>query len=60
VRSAELLGGAHTLQGQPDPWNLEIDRATASALAVLGREAFDEAYGRGRRMTREQALALTP
>jgi predicted ATPase/DNA-binding SARP family transcriptional activator len=60
VRAAELLGGAHALQGQPDPWNLEVDRATASALAALGREAFDEAYGRGRRMTREQVLALTP
>ncbi|WP_185792233.1 BTAD domain-containing putative transcriptional regulator [Actinoallomurus bryophytorum] len=60
VRAAEMLGGAHMLQGQPDPWNLEVDRATASALAALGREAFDEAYDRGRRMTREQALALTP
>ncbi|MFB9831874.1 ATP-binding protein, partial [Actinoallomurus acaciae] len=58
VRAAELLGGAHTLQGEPDPWNLEIERATTAALAALGREAFDEAYARGRRITRDQALAL--
>jgi predicted ATPase/DNA-binding SARP family transcriptional activator len=58
VRAAELLGGAHTLQGLPDPWCLEVDRATASALDALGREAFDEAYARGRRTSREAILAL--
>ncbi|GLY87952.1 SARP family transcriptional regulator [Actinoallomurus iriomotensis] len=58
VRAAELLGGAHTLQGEPDPWNLEIERATAAALAALGRAAFDEAYARGRRTPRDQALSL--
>jgi predicted ATPase/DNA-binding SARP family transcriptional activator len=58
VRAAELLGGAHTLQGRPDAWSLEIDRTTASALNALGQAAFDEAYERGRGMTRDQALAL--
>jgi tetratricopeptide (TPR) repeat protein len=58
VRAAELLGGAHTLQGVPDVWSLEIDRATASAVDALGQAAFDEAYERGRGMTRDQALAL--
>ncbi|MDN3352936.1 BTAD domain-containing putative transcriptional regulator [Actinomadura sp. DC4] len=57
-RAAELLGGAHTLQGVPDSWSLEIDRTTASALSALGRTAFDEAYERGRGMTRAEALAL--
>ncbi|WP_329248934.1 winged helix-turn-helix domain-containing protein [Actinoallomurus sp. NBC_01490] len=58
VRAAELLGAAHTLQGEPDPWNLEIERATTAALAALGRTAFDEAYARGRETTRDQAIAL--
>jgi predicted ATPase/DNA-binding SARP family transcriptional activator/tetratricopeptide (TPR) repeat protein len=58
VRAAELLGGAHTLQGRPDAWSLEIDRTTASALDALGQAAFDEAYERGRGLTREQTLAL--
>jgi hypothetical protein len=58
ARAAELLGAAHTLQGEPDPWSLEIERATTAALAALGRPAFDEAYARGRRITRDQALAL--
>jgi tetratricopeptide (TPR) repeat protein len=58
LRAAELLGGAHTLQGVPDAWSLEIDRATASAVAALGQAAFDEAYERGRGMTRDQTLAL--
>jgi predicted ATPase/DNA-binding SARP family transcriptional activator/tetratricopeptide (TPR) repeat protein len=58
LRAAELLGGAHRLQGVPDAWSLEIDRATASAVAALGQAAFDEAYERGRGMTRDQTLAL--
>ena len=58
VRAAELLGGAHTLQGMPDTWSLDIDRTTASALDTLGRATFDEAYERGRGLTREQALVL--
>ena len=58
VRAAELLGGAHTLQGRPDAWSLEVERATASALDALGQAAFDAAYERGRGMTREQTLAL--
>ncbi|MCW2861100.1 MAG: AfsR/SARP family transcriptional regulator, partial [Actinoallomurus sp.] len=58
VRAAELLGGAHTLQGRPDAWSLEIDRTTASSLDALGQAAFDEAYERGRGLTREQTLAL--
>jgi predicted ATPase/DNA-binding SARP family transcriptional activator len=57
VRAAELLGGAHTLQGVPDWWSLEVDRATATATAGLGREAFDAAYERGRRTSRAEILA---
>jgi predicted ATPase/DNA-binding SARP family transcriptional activator/tetratricopeptide (TPR) repeat protein len=58
VRAAELLGGAHTLQGVPETWSLEIDRTTASAVDALGQAAFDAAYERGRGLTREQALTL--
>jgi predicted ATPase/DNA-binding SARP family transcriptional activator len=58
LRAAELLGGAHSLQGIPDPWDFDAARATTAALAALGREAFDEAYARGRRMTAQDALAL--
>jgi tetratricopeptide (TPR) repeat protein len=60
VRAAELLGGAHTLQGELDPWSLEVERATAAARDALGREAFDEAYDRGHRFSREEILALLP
>ena len=58
VRAAELLGGAHTLRGMTDAWDFDVVRAEAAAVAALGRPAFDEAYARGRRMTREQARAL--
>ncbi|GAB3990513.1 hypothetical protein GCM10029978_118590 [Actinoallomurus acanthiterrae] len=60
ARAAELLGCAHAVQGFVSPWSLEHDRARAAALAALGADAFEAAYARGRRMTREQALTLTP
>ncbi|MCO6007372.1 AfsR/SARP family transcriptional regulator [Actinoallomurus purpureus] len=60
TRAAELLGCAHALQGFVPPWSLENDRARAAALAALGTDAFEAAYARGRRITREQALTLTP
>ncbi|MEV0400539.1 BTAD domain-containing putative transcriptional regulator [Actinoallomurus sp. NPDC050550] len=60
ARAAELLGCAHALQGFVSPWSLEHDRARAAALAALGADAFEAAYARGRRITREQALTLTP
>ncbi len=60
VRAAELLGTAHTLRGLAETWSLEVDRATAAALAALGGEEFDAAYERGRRASRVEAFALTP
>lgn len=59
TRAAELPGCAHALQGFVSPWILENDRPRAAALAALGADAFDAA-ARGRRITRAQALALTP
>jgi predicted ATPase/DNA-binding SARP family transcriptional activator len=60
VRAAELLGLAHTAAGFSDPFSLEVKRVKAAAEAVLGRADFDAAYARGRAMTREDALSLTP
>jgi predicted ATPase len=60
ARAAELLGLAHTVAGFSDPFSLEVKRVTAAAEAVLGRADFDAAYARGRAMSREDALSLTP
>ncbi|MEV5705847.1 BTAD domain-containing putative transcriptional regulator [Actinoallomurus sp. NPDC052274] len=58
VRAAEILGGAHALQGFVPPWSLETDRVRAAALAALGADAFDAAYARGRRLSRPEVLSL--
>ena len=60
TRAAELLGGARTLRGYYDERSLEVRRVTAVAVDVLGREAFERAYERGRRETRDRSLAATP
>jgi hypothetical protein len=58
VRAAELLGLAHTLHGYCDTASLEVTRTTALVTAVIGADAFAAACGRGRALTREDALAL--
>ncbi len=60
VRAAELLGLVHALHGFLDEASLEVSRTTATVTAAIGTHAFDEAYGRGRRLTRSDALALAP
>jgi predicted ATPase len=60
VRAAELLGLAHALHGFRDEASLEVSRTTAAVTSAIGTGAFDEAYGRGRRLTRSDALALVP
>ena len=60
VRAAELLGLAHTLHGFRDEASLEVSRTTATVTSAIGTGAFDEAYGRGRVLTRSDALALVP
>jgi predicted ATPase/DNA-binding SARP family transcriptional activator len=60
VRAAELLGTAHTLHGFRDTASLEVTRVTAAATEAIGRADFDAAYERGRKLTREEALALKP
>ena len=58
VRAAELLGLAQTLRGYCDTASLEVTRATARVTAAIGADAFAAARDRGRRLTREDALAL--
>jgi len=60
ARAAELLGLAHTLHGFRDEASLEVVRTMATVTAAIGTGAFEEAYGRGRRLTRSDALALVP
>jgi hypothetical protein len=60
VRAAELLGLAHTLQGFGNAAGLEVKRARAAIAANLDSAAFEAAYSRGRELTREDALTLTP
>jgi hypothetical protein len=60
VEAAELLGLAHTLQGFGNAASLEVKRAKAAITASLDEDSFQAAYARGRELTREDALALTP
>ncbi|MEV5574164.1 BTAD domain-containing putative transcriptional regulator [Spirillospora sp. NPDC052269] len=59
-RAAELLGMAHSVVGFRDEQSLDRRRVVAAVLPVLGQDAFDAAYERGRSATREDALALIP
>jgi predicted ATPase/DNA-binding SARP family transcriptional activator len=60
ARAAELLGLAHSLQGFCNVSGLESARAHAAASAALGEAEMAAAYARGRQLSREYALALTP
>ena len=60
ARAAELLGLAHTLHGFRDEASLEVARTVATVTGAIGAGAFEEAYARGRRLTRGDALALVP
>jgi predicted ATPase/DNA-binding SARP family transcriptional activator/tetratricopeptide (TPR) repeat protein len=59
TRAVELLGLAHKLQGFSHPGNPEVARVRAAA-GTLDGAAFDAAFARGRELTRDDALALTP
>ncbi|HUA40486.1 MAG TPA: BTAD domain-containing putative transcriptional regulator [Streptosporangiaceae bacterium] len=60
VRAAELLGLAHALQGFCNAASLEVSRAKAAIGPALSKADAEAAYARGRRMGRDEALALTP
>lgn len=55
--AAEVLGAAAVLRGGDDPTHPLIVMLRDRLRAALGDEASAAAYGRGRAMTREQALA---
>ncbi|MEZ5120604.1 MAG: hypothetical protein R2736_03335 [Solirubrobacterales bacterium] len=55
--AAEMLGAAAVLRGGDDPSHPLIRDLRDRLRAALGDEPFTAAYGRGRAMTREQALA---
>jgi len=60
IRAAELLGLAHTLQGFGNAASLEVKRAKAAIATDLDSDAYRAAYARGRELSRDDALALTP
>ncbi|MFC7729432.1 hypothetical protein [Actinomadura keratinilytica] len=59
-RAAELLGAARTLHGYHDQASFDVHRTETAATAALGETEYTAAYEKGRRITREAALALTP
>ncbi len=60
ARAAELLGLAHTLQGFGNDASLEVKRAKGTIASSLDEDAYQAAYARGRGLSRDDALALTP
>ncbi|MBA9002887.1 ATP-binding protein [Thermomonospora cellulosilytica] len=57
-RAALLLGVAAMLRGRPAYTGPDTARVAAGVRALLGEEAFQAAYERGREMDRERALRL--
>ncbi|MGW9495063.1 AfsR/SARP family transcriptional regulator [Streptomyces prasinus] len=61
TRAAVLLGAAAAARNRagaplPPAERSDVDRVTASAQAVLGPDAFSEAYDRGTRLTPEEGI----
>ncbi|MEU1128100.1 hypothetical protein ABZ371_32075, partial [Streptomyces sp. NPDC005899] len=61
ARAAVLLGAAAAARGRagaplPPAERADVDRITTSARAALGADAFSEAYGRGARLTPQEAV----
>jgi predicted ATPase/DNA-binding SARP family transcriptional activator len=57
-RAAVLLGAAHSIRGAFDHGSLDAPGARDTARQVLGGEAFETAYQRGRGLDYSGALAL--
>ena len=57
-RAAVLLGAAHTIRGAFDHSSLEAPQARDTARRMLGGQAFERAYRRGRELGYDEALAL--
>jgi predicted ATPase len=60
VRAAEQLGAATALRGTEDVGNPDAQRLSGWLRDRLGDDAYDEAYRRGSRLERDDALALLP
>ena len=61
-QAARLLGAAEAMYQVAGAWSFiavrgQSRQAIDAARAALGQEAFDEAWARGRRLSREQATA---
>jgi len=57
-RAAVLLGAAHSIRGVFDHSSLDAPQARDGARRVLGGEAFDAAYRRGRELGYAEAVSL--
>ena len=57
-QAAALLGAAHAVRGSFDEGGPEGPSARAAVREVLGTEAFEAAFERGRALSRENAVAL--
>jgi predicted ATPase/DNA-binding SARP family transcriptional activator len=56
--AATLLGAAHMVRGSFDESSLDSPAARDAARAALGQDGYDDAYRRGRGLTRDETLAL--
>ncbi|MBO2462194.1 BTAD domain-containing putative transcriptional regulator [Actinomadura violacea] len=60
VRAAELLGTAHGLLGFRHAGSHEVRRVEPAVKREIGDAAFEEAYERGRHVTRDDVFAQVP
>ncbi|MEU1737002.1 BTAD domain-containing putative transcriptional regulator [Streptosporangium sp. NPDC020145] len=59
ARAALLLGAGTAVRGTASAGDVDVVRLAGAARRALGDRAYEEAYGQGARMTREEALAMT-
>ncbi|HEY3714205.1 MAG TPA: BTAD domain-containing putative transcriptional regulator [Jatrophihabitantaceae bacterium] len=55
--AAEMMGATARLRGAEDPTQLDVKRLVAALRTALGDEAYAAAYGRGRALDRDAAIA---
>ena len=56
--AARILGAAAVLRGAEDPTAVDIKRVIAQLTEALGADGFAAAYGAGRALSRDEAIAL--
>ncbi|WP_433472830.1 BTAD domain-containing putative transcriptional regulator [Spirillospora sp. CA-142024] len=57
-RAAVLLGVGRTLRGITLAGDPDVEQVSSSVRALLGEEAYEEAFGRAAALPRDQALAV--